>query len=83
MKTLTQYGSMALAHWKQFLPRTVEELERKGALNELLLEAERKTASELDELRRHFQQQGLTAEQAHHRAWEVVRARYIFLPPES
>ena len=83
MKTLTQYGSLALEHWKQFLPRLVEELERKGALNELLLEAERRRGSELDDLRRHFQQQGLTAEQAHHRAWEVVRARYIFLPPES
>jgi hypothetical protein len=82
MKTLTQYGSLALEHWKQFLPRMVEELERKGALQELLLEAERKTASELDDLRQHFRQQGLTAEQAHHRAWEVVRARYIFLPPE-
>ena len=83
MKTLTQYGSLALEHWKQFLPRMVEELERNGSLEELLLEAEKRTTSDLDDLRRHFQQQGLTAEQASHRAWEVVRARYIFLPPES
>ena len=83
MKPLTQFGLMADRHWREFLPKMVMELEQKGLLLEILLEAEEKTAIEMDDLRRHFQQQGLTAQQAHDRAWEVVRERYIFLPPES
>jgi hypothetical protein len=83
MKPLTQFSRMAEQHWREFLPKMVAELERKGSLPEMLLEAEEKTAIEMDDLRRHFQQQGLTAQQAHDRAWEMVRERYIFLPPES
>ena len=83
MKTLTQYGRMAEQHWRQFLPKMVAELEAKGQLRPMLLEAEEKTESELDSLRRHFIQQGLTPSQAHDRAWEIVRERYIFLPPEK
>ena len=83
MKTLTQYGRMAEKHWRQFLPRMVADLEAKGQLRPMLLEAEEKTESELDSLRRHFIQQGLTPSQAHDRAWEIVRERYIFLPPEK
>ena len=30
-----------------------------------------------------FQQQGLTAQQANDRAWEMVREEYILLPPET
>ena len=54
-----------------------------GVPRDMLLEAEEKTAIETDDLRRHFLQQGLTAQQAHVRAWEIVRERYIFLPPET
>ena len=82
MKTLTQYGRMAEKHWRQFLPRMVADLEAKGQLRPMLLEAEEKTESELDSLRRHLIQEGLTAQQAHSRAWEIVRERYLFLPPE-
>ena len=82
MKTLTQYGRMAEQHWRQFLPKMVAELEAKGQLRPMLLEAEEKTESELDSLRRHLIQEGLTAQQAHSRAWEIVRERYLFLPPE-
>ena len=82
MKTLTQYGRMAEKHWRQFLPKMVAELEAKGQLRPMLLEAEEKTESELDSLRRHLIQEGLTAQQAHSRAWEIVRERYLFLPPE-
>ena len=39
--------------------------------------------AELDSLRRHFIQQGLTPRQAQDRAWEIVRERYIYLPPEQ
>jgi hypothetical protein len=83
MKPLTQYGLMAEKHWREFLPRMVAELERKGRLRELLLETEEKTVAEMDDLRRHFMQQGLTPQQAQNRAWEIVRERYIFLPPET
>ena len=27
--------------------------------------------------------QGMTAQQAHDRAWEMVREKYILLPPED
>ena len=83
MKPLTQYGCQAEKHWREFCPKLVAELEAMGRLQEMLLEAEEQTESELDSLRRHFMQQGLTAEQAHSRAWEIVRARYLFLPPEK
>ena len=83
MKALTQYGQMAERHWREFLPRMVLRLEARGLLQTALLEAEEKTDEELDKLRRHFIQEGLTAQQAHDRAWEIVRERYLFLPPES
>jgi hypothetical protein len=59
------------------------QLEASGRLRAMLLEAEEQTEAELDSLRRHFIQQGLTPQQAHDRAWEVVRERYLFLPPET
>jgi hypothetical protein len=74
---------MAERHWRQFCPKLVAELEASGQLHAMLLEAEEQTEAELDSLRRHFIQQGLTAQQAHDRAWEIVRERYLFLPPET
>jgi len=81
--SLTQYAFLAEKHWREFLPQMVAELERKGTLRVMLQEAEERTATEMDDLRRHFLQQGLSAEQAHQQAWELVRERYLFLPPES
>jgi len=83
MKPLSPYGRMAERHWRRFLPRMVAELEAQGQLHAMLLEAEERTDAELDSLRRHFIQQGLTPRQAHDRAWEMVRGRYRFLPPET
>ena len=83
MKPFTQYGRLAERHWREFLPKMVAELEAKGQLHAMLIEAEEQTAKELDSLRRHFLQQGLTPLQAQGRAWEIVRERYIFLPPEK
>src|SRR5437016_47485 len=84
MKTpLTQYGLMAEKHWRQFRPKMVRELEAQGKLQEMLLEAEEKTDQELDAIRRKLIQQGLTSQQAHDQAWEMVRERYILLPPEG
>ena len=74
---------MAERHWRRFLPRMVAELEARGQLQAMLLEAEERTDAELDSLRRHLIQQGLTPRQAHDRAWEIVRDRYLFLPPET
>jgi len=83
MKQLTQYGLMAERHWQEFCPRMVQELTLQGRLEEALLEAEEKTETQLDQLRRHLLQIGLNAQQAQDRAWEIVRERYIFLQSES
>ncbi len=74
---------MAEKHWREFRPKMVAEMEAKGILQEMLLEAEEKTASEMHDLTMKFQKQGLTAQQAHDRAWEMVREEYILLPPEA
>ena len=81
--TLTQYGRMAEKHWREFRPNMVAEMEAKGTLQEMLLEAEEQTASEMHDLTMKFQKQGLTAQQAHDRAWEMVRERYLLLPEET
>ncbi len=83
MQTLTQYGLMAEKHWRQFRPKMVQELEAKGILQEMLFDAQEKTKDEMLELRMQLMKQGLTPQQAHDRAWEMVRERYILLPPES
>ena len=80
---LTQYGRMAEKHWREFRPNMVAEMEAKGVLQEMLLEAEEQTAVEMHDLTMKFRQQGLTAQQAHSRAWEMVREEYILLPPEA
>ena len=83
MQPLTQYGRMAEKHWREFRPKMVQELEAKGLLYQMLLEAEEKTKDEMDTLMRELRQQGLTAQQAHDQAWEMVRERYILLSPEE
>jgi hypothetical protein len=67
---LTQYGLMAERHWREFRPKMVQELETKGTLMEALT---RKLETE----------QKLTPRQAHDRAWEMIREKYILLPPEE
>jgi glucose-6-phosphate-specific signal transduction histidine kinase len=83
MTPLTQYGRMAEKHWREFLPRMVRELQSKGRLHEALMEAEEKTKDEMAALRTDLMGQGLTADQAHRQAWELVREKYILLPPEE
>jgi uncharacterized protein YggE len=83
MTPLTQYGKLAENHWREFLPRMVHELEVTGRLHEMLLEAEEKTKDEMATLRIQLMKQGLTADQAHRQAWEMVREKYILLPPEE
>jgi glucose-6-phosphate-specific signal transduction histidine kinase len=74
---------MAEKHWREYLPKLVRELEAKGQLHQMLLEAEEKTKNEMATLRTEFQKQGLTADQAHRQAWEMVREKYILLSPEE
>jgi hypothetical protein len=73
MSPLTQYGRMAEQHWREHCPKLVRELEAKGQLQAMLLEAEEKTKDEMIELTQAFRKQGLTAQQANDRAWEMVR----------
>ena len=83
MTPLTQYGRMAEKHWREHRPKMVRELERMGRLHQMLLEAEEKTKDEMAALRTQSMKQGSTAQQAHDQAWELVREKYILLPPES
>ncbi len=83
MTTLTQYGLMAEKHWREFRPAMVREMEAKGILQEMLLEAEEKTDDEMYDLTIRFMKEGLTAQQANDRAWEMVREKYILLKPET
>ena len=83
MITLTQYGLMAEKHWREFRPRMVKELEAHGRLQVALLEAEEKTKDEMYDLTTRLMAQGLTAQQAHDQAWEMVREEYILLTPEE
>ncbi len=83
MNTLTQYGLMAEKHWREFRPTMVAELEAQGKLQEMLYEAQEKTKDEMADLQMQLMKQGLTPQQARDQAWEMVRERYILLPPES
>jgi hypothetical protein len=84
MITLTQYGRMAEKHWREFLPKRVQELEAKGQLHEMLQEAEEKTKDDMEDLtRKLISEQDYTPEAAERTAWEMIRERYILLPPEG
>jgi hypothetical protein len=83
MKALTQYGRMAEQHWREHRPKMVRELEAKGLLHQMLLEAEDATKDEMVTLRTELMQRGSTAQQAHTQAWEMVREKYICLPAET
>ena len=81
---LTQYGLMAERHWREFLPKMVREMEAKGALMEALFDAQEMTLDEMETLTRELEtEQKLTPQQAHDRAWEMIREKYILLPPEE
>jgi hypothetical protein len=84
MTTLTQYGRMAEKHWREFLPRMVQELEARGRLHEMLQEAEEKTKDDMERMTQELiSEQGYTPENAERVAWEMVRERYVLLLPEE
>jgi hypothetical protein len=81
---LTQYGLMAERHWREFRPSMVRDLEAKGTLTEALFEAQETTLAEMETLTRQLEtEQKLTPQQAHDQAWEMIREKYILLPPEE
>jgi hypothetical protein len=81
---LTQYGLMAERHWREFRPKMVRELEVKGTLMESLFDAQERTLEEMEALTRQLEtEQNLTPRQAHDQAWEMIREKYILLPPED
>jgi hypothetical protein len=81
---LTQFGLMAERHWREFRPKMVRDLETKGTLMEALFEAQETTISEMEALTRRLEtEQKLTPQQAHDQAWEMIREKYILLPPED
>jgi hypothetical protein len=81
---LTQYGLIAERHWREFRPNMVRELEAKGQLMEALFEAQERTIGEMEALTRKLEtEQNLTPQQAHDRAWEMIREKYILLTPEE
>lgn len=86
MKTtypISAYGLMAERHWREFRPKMVRELEETGKLGEALYEAQERTLDELLPLEDKLVADGLTMDQASRQAWEMVRERYILLPPED
>ena len=80
---ISAYGLMAERHWREFRPKMVRELEETGKLEEALHEAQERTLDELMDLETKLEAQGLTKQQACDQAWEMVREKYILLPPED
>ena len=82
--SLTAYGLMAKRHWQEFCPRMVRQLETEGKLEEALFEAQETTLDEMETLTRKMErEERLTPAQAQATAWELVREKYILLPPEK
>ena len=82
-ETIDPYRRMAEIHWREHCPEDGARTERKGLLHQMLLEAEDKTKDEMAMLRAQLMKQGATPQQAHDQAWEMVREKYILLPPEE
>lgn len=80
---ISAFGLMAEHHWREFRPKMVAEMEATGKLEEALYEAQERTIDELLELETKLEADGLTKQQAHDQAWEMVREKYILLPPED
>jgi hypothetical protein len=81
---LTQYGLMAERHWREFRPIMVRDLKAKGKLQQALFEAQETTLDEIETLCRKLEtEQTLTPRQVHDQAWEMIREKYILLPPEE
>jgi hypothetical protein len=83
-RSLTAYGLMAERHWREFCPQRYRHLEAQGTLKAMLFEAQETTLDEMEILTRKMErEQQMTPGQAQTAAWELVREKYILLPPES
>ncbi len=81
---LNQYGLMAERHWREFLPKMVARMETEGRLMAALVEAQETTLEEMESLTRKLErEEAMMPEQAQAAAWELVREKYILLPPEN
>ena len=75
---------MAERHWREFLPAMVRNMETKDTLMEALFDAQEMTLDEMKTLTRQLEtEQKLTVQQSHDQAWEMIREKYILLPPEE
>jgi hypothetical protein len=75
---------MAEKHWREHLPRMVQELETKGQLDAMIQNAEDQTRSDMANITQQLtSQQAYKQEDAERVAWELVRERYILLQPEA
>jgi hypothetical protein len=72
---LQTWASEAIAHWKEFSPSLYKGLVKDGQLEERAKQAAERTFEELRELT----DSGLKE----YEAWEMVRERYLFTPPEK
>jgi TRAP-type C4-dicarboxylate transport system substrate-binding protein len=78
-------------HLATSAPAFVDAMARAGlppqgqrAVLEALFEAQESTADEMEALTRKLEtEQKLTPQQAHDQAWEMIREKYILLPPEE
>jgi hypothetical protein len=83
MSLLLGYAHLAKAHWQEHCPRMLRQLQATGQLESALAEAEGRTLAEMETLQRELQRNGSTSAQAHRQAWEIVREKYLLLPPET
>lgn len=83
MTTLLGYAHLAKTHWQEHCPRMYRELEATDQLESALAEAEERTLAEMETLQRELRMNGSSSAQAHQQAWELVREKYLLLPPEA
>ena len=83
MTTLLGYAHLAKAHWQEHCPRMYRELEATGQLEPALAEAEERTLNEMETLQQELRMNGSSSVQTHQQAWELVREKYLLLPPEA
>lgn len=83
MTTLLGYAHLAKAHWQEHCPQMYRELVAMGRLETALAEAEEQTLAEMETLQRELRATGSNPTQAHQQAWELVREKYLLLPPET
>ena len=81
---LTQYGLMAERHWREFRPENGARTGGEGHVDGSTLRSAGANIGEMEALTRELEtKQKLTPQQAHDRAWEMIREKYILLPPEE